>query len=95
MALIFRHRSDYHKRLMLLAALSLLGQPFARVVSDSTAVLLVYLFVLVSVAIDTVRHRQLHPAFAWGATSLIVVLHLAFLGYQTTAWIECARWLVS
>src|SRR6185437_10748805 len=94
-ALILRRRSDYHKRLMLLAALSILGQPLARVVSDFTAVLLVYSFVLVYVAIDTARHHRLHPAFAWGAPLLIVALHLAFLGYQTTTWIEFARRLVS
>jgi hypothetical protein len=94
-AVIFRRRADYHKRLMLLATLSILGQPLARIFSNLTTLMLVYLCVLFCVAIDTVRHRRLHPAFAWGAPSLIVALHLAYLGCQTTAWMQFARWLLS
>ena len=66
-AIVFRRRSALHKRLMLLATLSMLGQPFARVFRNSTALLLVYSCVLVCVAVDTVRNRRLQPAFAWGA----------------------------
>ncbi len=94
-AIVLRRRSGLHKRLMLLATLSMLGQPFARVVSNSTALLLVYLCVLICAAIDTLRHRRLHMAFAWGAPLLIVSLQLAYLGSQTEAWIRFATWLVS
>jgi hypothetical protein len=91
----FRRRSGLHKRLMLLATLSMLGQPFARVVSNSTALLLVYSCVLVCLAFDTFRNRRLHLAFAWGAALLIVSLQLAYLGSQTQEWIRFAKWLVT
>ncbi|HWF86757.1 MAG TPA: hypothetical protein VG222_17985 [Vicinamibacterales bacterium] len=94
-AIALRRRSDLHKRLMLLATLSMLGQPVARLVSDSTALLLVYLCVLVCVAIDTFRNRRLHLTFAWGAPLLIVSLQLAYLGAQTEAWIRFGRWLLT
>jgi hypothetical protein len=94
-AIALRRRSGLHKRLMLLATLSMLGQPFARVVSNSTALLLVYACVLVCVAVDTVRSRRLNLAFAWGAPLLIVSLQLAYVGSQTDAWIRFATWLVS
>ncbi len=94
-ALVLRRRIDLHKRLMLLATLSMLGQPFARLVSNSTALLLVYLCVLVCVAVDTFRQRRLHRSFAWGAPLLIISLQLAYLGSQTDAWIRFAMWLVT
>lgn len=94
-AIVLRRRSDLHKRLMLLATLSMLGQPFARVVSNSTALLLVYSCVLVCVAIDTFRNRRLHVAHAWGAPLLLGSLQLAYLGAQTQAWIRLAKWLVT
>jgi hypothetical protein len=94
-AIVLRRRRDLHKRLMLLGTLSMLGQPIARMVSNSTALLLVYLCVLICVAIDTFRHRRVHLAFAWGAPLLIVSLQLAYLGAQTETWIRFARWLVT
>ncbi|HEY2906029.1 MAG TPA: hypothetical protein VGJ29_09020 [Vicinamibacterales bacterium] len=94
-AIVLRRRSGLHKRLMLLATLSMLGQPFARVVSNSTALLLVYACVLICVAVDTFRNRRLQPAFAWGAPLLIVSLQLAYLGAQTETWIGFAKWLVT
>jgi hypothetical protein len=94
-AIVFRRRSSLHKRLMLLATLSMLGQPFARVVSNSTALLLVYSCVLVCVAVDTFRNRRLQPAFAWGAPLLIVSLQLAYFGSLTETWIHFAKWLVT
>jgi hypothetical protein len=94
-AIVLRRRSALHKRLMLLATLSMLGQPFARVVSNSTALVLVYSCVFVCVAIDTFRNRRLQPAFAWGAPLLIVSLELAYLGAQTETWIRLAKRLVT
>lgn len=94
-AIALRRRGDYHKRLMLLATLSLLGQPLARVVSDSHAVLLLYLCVLICVAVDTFRNRRLHPVFAWGAPLIIVSLQLTYLAVLTPTWMQFARRLVS
>lgn len=70
-----RSRSDYHKRLMLLATLSLLGPAFGRLseyanglrTGNDLAVLLLMLACLVAcVAVDTLWVRRLHPAWLWG-----------------------------
>jgi len=65
-----------------------LAHPLARVVSDSNALLLVYLGVLVCVAIATFRNHRLHAVFAWGAPLLIASQQLAELGAHTQAWRE-------
>jgi len=82
-ALVMRRRTDIHKRLMTLASMSLLGPPLARVFSDQQAVWLTYALVLLPVAIDTWRHRRLHPAFAWGAALILISSRIA-LHYATS-----------
>ena len=73
-AIYFRGRSEFHKRLMLLATLNLLPAAIGRIPLDfiqSGGLLTVFglpdLFILVCVAYDTARHRRLQPAFGWGA----------------------------
>ncbi|HKR76860.1 MAG TPA: hypothetical protein VJR95_09345 [Rhodanobacter sp.] len=93
-----RTRTDFHKRLMLLATLSLLAFPIARfqfLDSNLEALLIADLCVLLCVAYDTFRHHRLHPAFAIGAPAIFAVTHLAYLGFQTQAWIQFATGLVS
>ena len=73
-AIFLRRRSEFHKRLMLLATLNLLSAAINRIPLDfiaSGGVLAVFglldLFILICVVYDTARHRRLHPAFGWGA----------------------------
>jgi hypothetical protein len=72
-------RPDIHKRLMTLAALSLLGPPLARLIGDENAVLANNLIVLVPIVIDTVRHRRLHPAFGWGGAMVVLSTRAAIV----------------
>jgi hypothetical protein len=97
-ALSLRRRGDFHKRLMLLASLSLLTAPLARIpllqqggiVACFSATLAL---VLACVAWDATAHRRLHPAFAWGAAlvALSWPLRLALAG--TPQWQAFAHWL--
>jgi hypothetical protein len=99
-ALAFRHRrSDVHKRLMLLAVVSLLTAAVARIpltflhariVVDFS---LMILLVLVCVAWDTIRHRRLHPAMAWGALLVIVSVPLRMAVAGSAGWLAFAHWL--
>ncbi len=77
---LLRRRGDYHKRLMLLATLSLLGPAFGRLTSyakglrgdsDLGVLLLCAGTVLVCAVVDTVRSHRLHPTFVWGGASVI------------------------
>ena len=44
--------------------------------------------VLLIGAIDTVRHRRLHPAFGWGAALLIAAVPARIALAQSDAWIH-------
>jgi hypothetical protein len=81
-AILLRRRGDYHKRLMLLATLSLLGPAFGRLTfystgfrgdSDIGVLLLCAGTVVACAAVDRVRSLRLHPAFLWGGASVIGV----------------------
>lgn len=100
-AVLLRRRTDWHRRLMLVATLNLLppalgrfapeylhlpGLPVAFGVTDLALIgCLVY---------DTLRHRRLHPAFGWGL-ALVLAWEAAALGLSGTAgWQHVASWLV-
>ena len=107
-ALFLRRRSDWHKRLMLLSCLSMVGPGLFRIPLDHTAVAFLknggpgglfgldLLLVYACVAWDTWQHRRLHPAFICGAL-LIATEDLPFLGMflSTPTWTCFATWLVS
>lgn len=88
-AILLRWRGDYHKRLMLLATLSLLGPAFGRLTEyamgfrgngDLAVLLLCVGAVLACAVVDTLRSHRLHPAFFWGGASVVgmdVVTYLA------------------
>ncbi len=99
-AIYLRRRSEFHKRLMLLATLNLLSAAINRIPLDfiaSGGVLAVFglldLFILICVVYDTARHRRLHPAFGWGALvsfvwpPLGIVLGGSAAGNAFTTWI--------
>jgi len=89
----FRSRPEFHKRLMLLATISLLAPAIARITllfthSGMVQMLAFDFCVLVCVVVDTIRHRRLHPAFGWGALLILVSFHLTFAAVQTKAWLD-------
>ena len=91
-ALTLRARPDFHKRLMLLATLSMLAPAVARITllftHDAMAQFLTFDFcVLIFVAIDTVRHRHLHLAFGLGASLLIASFHLTAVALSARWWL--------
>lgn len=100
-ALAKRRHSATHKRLMLLATVGMLTPAVARLPVDSLkqaglpaffAVMIVC--VILVVAIDTVRHRRLHPAFGWGAALLIAAVPARIAFAQSDAWLSVANRLI-
>ncbi|MBS0569196.1 MAG: hypothetical protein JSS28_01175 [Proteobacteria bacterium] len=92
-AIALRHRSDFHKRLMLLATCAIILPAIARIpalipIGVLGVLLLFYCCVLVPVIVDTVRHRRLHPTFGWGAPLLIASEQLAFYAAHTPTWTQ-------
>jgi hypothetical protein len=101
-AIYLRGRSEFHKRFMLLATLSLLPAAITRIplgFIESGGLLAVFgipdLFIVGCVGYDAVRYRRLHPAFAWGALFTIGWPFVAILLGGTSAWIRFSKWLVS
>lgn len=99
--LYFRRRSDFHKRFMLLASLSLLAAAIARIPLEVVSAGGLPLFfgltdvcVLAFVAYDTLKHRRLHPAFGWGVLVIVLSQGLRFGLAGTAAWARFATWLV-
>lgn len=96
-----RRRSDFHKRLMLLASMSLLTAAITRIpieflqgklVTDFSITILV---ALACVAWDTIRNRRLHPAFGWGALLIVVSWPLRLAVSGTRAWLDIATLLTA
>lgn len=101
-----RHRPDYHKRLMLLTIACMLPDALARLpvsfMTQATEADLnlrimvgLDLFILICVGVDTIWHRRVHPAFAWGAALFVAAFHAALYFTQSRVWIAFAESLLS
>jgi hypothetical protein len=100
-ALHYRKRSDYHKRLMVLATLTVLQPGVARIAIDTTGIFhplfffaLTDVLLLAFIAWDTWRNRRLHPAFGWGFLFFLLSQPARFLVAGSAPWSDFARWLV-
>ena len=100
----YRHRSDIHKRLMLLATVGgLMPAPLAHLIGHSPSlremgpiiVVPIALFLFASAAYDRVSLGRMHPVSLWGAVVIFgwdllrnIVIALS------AAWHHFAEWLV-
>jgi hypothetical protein len=102
LAIRLRRRPGDHKRLMLLTIACMLPDALGRLpisfMSQATEIQLnlrimigLDVFVLFCVAGDTIWHRRLHPAFAWGASLFLGAFHLALYITQTQGWIAFGK----
>lgn len=91
-AIVYRFKADFHKRLMVLATLNLIAPALARIVllftHDPHAQIYFYYFCVIAfVAVDTVAHRRLHPACAWGALLTIVIFQASVQLVSSSFWL--------
>lgn len=104
-ALIWRRRSDVHKRLMLLATVgSLMAAPLAHFQSYFPALRAVPPLILLPLAAlyfssavyDRLTHGRMHPVSKWGGLSLLVwaMFRAAVIG-PSAAWHQLVGWLIS
>lgn len=85
-ALRARSRPPIHKRLMLMALVSLLPPAFGRLVAYFTRVgvheivlVLMCATVGLCIMIDAIRNRNLHPALVWSGAMVVVASALTYL----------------
>ena len=101
LALAYRNRAMIHKRLVLLATLSMLTAAIARIPVDFIRhgglpmfFGLSDLCILACVCFDTVKNRRLHPAFGWGFLFILASQAFRFWLAGTPQWLRFAGWLV-
>jgi hypothetical protein len=97
--LYVRHRPEAHKRLMLLATVSILGAPSARLPGALATVgqpffLVVDAFVVAVIVYDVVTRRRVHPASLWGGLLIVASQPVRFALSGTDAWLAFADLLV-
>ncbi len=99
-AIANRRRPDWHKRLMLLATISMLTPAIARLPIDALNAGGIVAFMGVTdllaiacIAWDTARNRRLHPAFLRGVIFLVASQPAMLVLAQSAAWQPVARWL--
>lgn len=97
--LLQRHRSEIHKRLMLLATIALIMPALARLsrwfslpgplLGTGGTVLLV----LVCIGYDRRTRGRIHPGFLWGGVFLLASILLRFAVAASEGWLPVAAWL--
>ncbi len=93
LGIAFRRKPDVHKRLMVLAAVTLLAPAIARIVLLFThkplpQFIAFYSCLLLCMVVDTLRHRRLHPVFVIGALVVIAMFQITYAAVQTPAWMK-------
>ncbi len=95
-ALALRRKKEAHKRLMLLAYVSIMGAPAARLpgvlpLGPLAFYGIAFVFLASGIVYDLVSRRRVHPAYIWGGTLLVasVPLRLALSG--TATWMAIAQ----
>lgn len=89
--LALRARPEVHKRLMLLAAVTLLAPAVARIVllfahGPAPQFLAFYTCIAGCVLVETLWYRRLHPVLGWGALTIVAAFQLSYLAVKTPAW---------
>lgn len=98
LALWNRKNKEAHKRLMLLAYISIVTAAVARwpgVLPHGPALFypLTFIFLLVGVIYDVVTRRRVHPAYIWGGTALVLSVPIRLALSGTHVWQVFASWL--
>ena len=97
----FRRRADTHKRLMLLATISILPAaiarlPFALLQAGPPAFFgLTDLFIAACLLYDLLARGHIHRATLWGGLLIVASQPLRLLIGSTRAWLAFATWLTS
>lgn len=97
-AIHYRRRSDYHKRLIMLASIEIITAAVARLPGLLTLGPLAFFgaadLLIVTIALrDLATLRRLHPATLWGGLFLILSQPLRLIISTTPAWLAFAKFL--
>jgi hypothetical protein len=98
-AVWLRRKKEAHKRLMLLAYISIIAAAVARIpgvfpLGPFGFYGISFLFLLTAVIYDLLSRRRVHPAYAWGGGLLVLSVPLRLMLSATPAWRTYAEFLV-
>jgi len=99
-AIRYRRRAETHKRLMLLATVSILDAAVARwplaIVATSPYAFFVLtdVFIAAGVVYDLASRRRVHPAYTWGGVLIVASQPLRLVVGQTDTWRAVARMIL-
>jgi hypothetical protein len=99
-ALAMRGHREAHKRLMLLAYVSIITAAVARLPGLLPLGPLVFfsfsfLFVIAGILYDLWSRGRVHPVYLWGGGVVLVSVPLRLAMSSTAAWRSFAGWLVA
>lgn len=97
-ALLLRRNKESHKRLMLLAYISIVVAAVARLpgllpLGPPVFFGLSFLFLAAAVIYDFVSRKTVHKVYLWGGTALVLSVPLRLLISATPAWRSLAQFL--
>jgi hypothetical protein len=97
-AIYNRRKSETHKRLMVLAMISLLPPAISRwpiaVGRPPVIAGILLAFLAAAPLYDLVSRRRLNPISLWGGLAVLLSIPLRFALSQTEVWHRVARWLI-
>lgn len=99
--LAYRRRTSLHKRLMLLAMISVIGPPTARLTGmlggHSHALLIqmcvVASFVALCLIYDWAKNRVVHPVYALGGIVLVLLWPMRYVIARSETWKPVGEWI--
>jgi hypothetical protein len=98
-ALWWRRDKEMHKRLMMLAYISIIVAAVARLpgvlpLGPLGFFGLAFVFLLVAILYDLLSRRRVHPAYLWGGALLVASVPARLIVSGTAAWRSVAESLV-
>jgi hypothetical protein len=97
LAVVLRRNKEAHKRMMLLAYVSILDAAIGRIpgaqVGPTALYALAFLFVIAGMAYDFFSRGRIHKAYIWGGALFLVSVPIRFFIYRTDAWHALAKLL--
>lgn len=99
-ALRMRADREAHKRLMLLAYVSIIGAAMARLpgmlpYGPLAFFGLAFVFILIGIIYDSLTRGRVHPVYIWGGGALVLSVPLRLAASGTDAWKSFAQVLVN
>ena len=96
LGVLLRRRPEAHKRLLLLATLTIIAPAIGRMALPPIVKFAAPMAaVLACMAFDLIRSRRIHPAFLWGGIAFIAATPLRLVIGATGLWAKIAHWMVA